>query len=104
MYNVILRPDELEFYEAEKGTINKYDIRKVNVFDVWCFSGFLRLSWIEQNTNTRVIGTIKSEWILLSSMIKATESYFVYISISWDMENGIMKTEEIWLNNSRNPE
>ena len=46
---------------AETWTMRQHERRKIDAFELWCWSRVLRVSWMERKTNICIIENIKPE-------------------------------------------
>ena len=70
--------------------MRKYERRKIDAFELWCWRRVLRVSWMERKTNVWIIENIKPEWTLVSRVPKAALSYFGHVVRAVGMEDDVM--------------
>jgi len=52
------------YYGCEIWTISAIEKRKLEAFEMWCYSKMLRIKWIDRITNEEVINRIKEKKVL----------------------------------------
>ena len=62
-------------YGYESWTIKKAECRRIDVFELWCWSRLLRLPWIARRSNQSILKDISPEYSLEGLMLKLTLQY-----------------------------
>ena len=66
-------------YGCESWTIKKAERRKIDAFEVWCWSRLLRVPWTARRSNQSIIKEIKPEYSLKGLMPKLKLQYFGHL-------------------------
>ena len=56
-------------YEYESWTINKAKCRRINAFELWCWSRLLRILWTARRSNQSILKEISPEYSLEGLML-----------------------------------
>ena len=57
-------------YGAEGWTLKKYDERRLEAAEMWCYRRMLRISWTEKRTNKSILDELQTRRELLAQIIK----------------------------------
>ena len=66
-------------YGSEIWTIKKAEHRRIDVFELWCWRGLLRVSWTARRSNQSILKEISPEYSLEGLMLKLKLQYFGYL-------------------------
>jgi len=66
-------------YGCESWTIKKAEHRRIDAFELWCWSRLLRVPWTARRSNQSVIKEISPEYSLEGLMLKLKLQYFDYL-------------------------
>ena len=66
-------------YRCERWTIKKAERRRTDVFKLWCWRKFLRVSWIARRSNQSILKEIKPEYLLEGLMLKLKLQYIGHL-------------------------
>ena len=66
-------------YGCESWTIKKAERRRIDAFEVWCWSRFLRVHWAARRSNQSIIKEISPEYSLEGLMVKLKLRYFGHL-------------------------
>ena len=76
-------------YGCESQTIKKAEHWRTDAFKLWCWRGFLRVSWATQRSNQSILKEISPENSLEELMLKLNLQYFSHLM--WKV-NSLEKT------------
>ena len=76
-------------YGCESQTIKKAEHWRIDAFKLWCWRGFLRVSWATQRSNQSILKEISPENSLEGLMLKLNLQYFSHLM--WKV-NSLEKT------------
>ena len=62
-------------YGCESWTIKKAESRKIDAFEVWCWSRLLRVPWTTRRSNQSILKEISPEYSLEGLMLKLKLQY-----------------------------
>ena len=63
-------------YRSESWTIKKAERRRIDAFELWCWSRLLRVPWIAKRSNQVILKEISPEYSLEGLMLKLKLQYF----------------------------
>ena len=63
-------------YGAEGWTLKKYDERRLEAAEMWCYRRMLRISWTEKRTNKSILNELQTRRELLAQIIKRKMAFF----------------------------
>ena len=63
-------------YGAEGWTLKKYDERRLEAAEMWCYRRLLRISWTEKRTNKSILDVLQTRRELLAQIIKRKMAFF----------------------------
>ena len=66
-------------YGCESWTIKKAELRRIDVFELWYWRNFLRVSWTARRSNQSVLKEISPEYSLEGLMLKLKLQYFGHL-------------------------
>ena len=66
-------------YGCEKWTIKKAECRRIDAFEVWCWTRLLRVPWTPRRSNQSILKEISLEYSLEGLMLKVKLQYFGYL-------------------------
>ena len=66
-------------YGCESWTIKKADCWRTDVFELWCWRRFLRVSWTAKRSNQSILKEISPEYSLEGLMRKLKLQYFAHL-------------------------
>ena len=66
-------------YGCESWTVKKAERRKIDAFELWCWSRFLRVPWTARRSNQSIIKEISPRCSLEGLMLKLKLQYFGYL-------------------------
>ena len=62
-------------YGCESWNIKKAECRRIDVFDLWCWSRLLRVPWTARRSNQSIVKEINPEYSLEEMMLKLKLQY-----------------------------
>ena len=78
-------------YGCENWTIKKAECRRIDAFDLWCWSRFLRVPWTARKSNQSILKEISPGCSLEGLMLKLKLQYFDHLMRRADLlENTLM--------------
>ena len=79
-------------YACESWTLLKYDLKKIDSFEMWCWRRMLRVPWTARRTNKSILEEVKPEFPLQALIIRQKLRYFGHVMRTVDdsMEKTIM--------------
>ena len=81
-------------YECESWTVEKAECRKIDAFELWCWSRLLRVPWAASRSNQSILKEINPECSLEGLMLKLKLQYFGHLMRRVDsLENTLMLGE-----------
>ena len=83
-------------YGCESWTIKKFEHRRIDAFEVWCWRRLLRVPWTARRSNQSILKDISLEYSLEGLMLKLKLQYFGHLMRRTDsFEKALMlgKTE-----------
>ena len=83
-------------YRCESWTIKKPELRRIDVFELWCWRRLLRIPWTARRSNQSILKEISPEYSLEGLMLKLKLQYFGHLMWRADsLEKSLMlgKTE-----------
>ena len=66
-------------YGCESWTIKKAEHRRIDVFELWCWRGLLRVPWTERRSNQSILKEISPGCSLKGLMLKLKLQYFGHL-------------------------
>ena len=66
-------------YGCKSWTIKKAKHRRINVFELWCWSRLLRVPWTARRSNQSILKEISPEYLLEGLMLKLKLQYFGHL-------------------------
>ena len=66
-------------YGCESWTIKKPEHRRIDTFELWCWSRLLRVSWTARRSNQSILKEISPGWSLEGLMLKLKLQYFGHL-------------------------
>ena len=66
-------------YGCESWTIKKAECRRIDAFEVWCWSRLLRVPWTARRSNQSILKEISPEYSLEGLMLKLKLQYFGHL-------------------------
>ena len=66
-------------YGCESWTVKKGERRRIDAFELWCWSRLLRVPWTARTSNQSTLKEISPGWSLEGLMLKLKLQYFGYI-------------------------
>ena len=83
-------------YGCESRTIKKFECRRINAFELWCWRRLLRVPWTARRPNQSILKEISPEYSLEGLMLKLKLQYFGHViqrTDSWEKTLMLGKTE-----------
>ena len=78
-------------YGCESWTIKKVECRRIDAFELWCWSRLLRVPWTARRSNQSILKEISPEYSLEGLMLKLKLQYFGHLMRGTDsLENTLM--------------
>ena len=78
-------------YGCESWTIKKAERKRVDAFELWCWSWLLRVPWTARKSNKSILKELSPEYSLEGLMLKLKLQYFGYVMWRTDsFENTLM--------------
>ena len=78
-------------YECLSWTIKKAECQRIDVFELWCWRGLLRVLWTARRSNQSILKEISPEYSLEGLMLKLILQYFGHLMQRTDpFENALM--------------
>ena len=66
-------------YGCESWTIKKAERQRIDVFELWCWRGLLRVPWTAKGSNQSILKEISPEYSLEGLMLKLKLQYFGHL-------------------------
>ena len=66
-------------YGCESWTIKQAEHRRIDAFELWCWSRLLRISWTARRSNQSILKEISPEYSLEGLMLKVKLQYFGHL-------------------------
>ena len=66
-------------YGCESGTIKKAEHRRIDAFELWCWTRLLRVPWTARRSNQSILKEISPECSLEGLMLKLKLQYFGHL-------------------------
>ena len=66
-------------YRCESWTIKKAECRRIDAFELWCWSRLLRVPWTAGRSDQSILKEINPEYSLEGQMLKLKFQYFGYL-------------------------
>ena len=82
-------------YGCEIWTIKKAEHRRIDAFELWCWTRLLRIPWTARRSNQSILKEISPEYSLEGLMLKLKLQNFGYLMHSTDSLEKILKLGKI---------
>ena len=66
-------------YGCESWTIKKAEHRRIDAFELWCWSRLLRVPWTARRSNQSILKEVSPEYSLEGLMLKLKLQYFGHL-------------------------
>ena len=66
-------------YGCESWTIKKAEHQRIDAFELWCWTGLLRVPWTARRSNQSILKEISPEYSLEGLMLKLKLEYFGHL-------------------------
>ena len=66
-------------YRSESWTIKQAECQRTDAFNLWCWRGLLRVTWIARRSNQSILKEISPEYSLAGLMLKFKLQYFGHL-------------------------
>ena len=66
-------------YGCESWTIKKAEHRRIDAFELWCWTGLLRVPWMARRSNQSILNEISPEYSLEGVMLKLKLQFFGHL-------------------------
>ena len=66
-------------YGCESWTVKKAECRRIDAFELWCWTRLLRFPWTARRSNQSVLREINPEYSLEGLMLKLKLKYFGHL-------------------------
>ena len=66
-------------YGCESWTIKKAEHQRIDAFELWCWTGLLRVPWTARRSNQSILNEISPEYSLEGLMLKLKLEYFGHL-------------------------
>ena len=66
-------------YGCENWTVKKAECRRIDAFELWCWSRLLRVPWTARRSNQSILNEISPGCSLEGMMLKVKLQYFVHL-------------------------
>ena len=66
-------------YRCESSTVKKAECRRIDAFELWCWSRLLRVPWTARRSNQSILNEISPGCSLEGMMLKVKLQYFVHL-------------------------
>ena len=66
-------------YGCESWTIKKAEHRRIDAFELWCWSRLLRIPWTARKSKQSILKEISPDYSLEGLMLKLKLQYFVHL-------------------------
>ena len=66
-------------YGCESWTVKKWDDRRIDAFELWCWGRLLRVHWTARRSNQSILKEISPECSLEGLMLKLKLQYFGHL-------------------------
>ena len=68
-----------DLYGCDSWTIKKAEHQRIDVFELWCCRGLLKVSWTARRSNQSILKEISPEYSLKGLMLKLKLQYFGHL-------------------------
>ena len=85
-------------YGCESSIIKKAECWRIDVFEVWCWRGLLRVPWTARRSNQSILKEISPEYSLKGLMLKLKLWYFGHLMQRTDSLEGNMLSRLAYAN------
>ena len=69
----------MDVYGCESWTIRKAECRRIDAFELWCWTRLLRVPWTARRSNQSILKEIIPEYSLEGLMLKLKLQYFGHL-------------------------
>ena len=69
----------VDMYGCESWVLKKVELRRINVFELWCWRRFLRVPWTARRSNQSILKEISPKYSLEGRMLKLKLPYFGHL-------------------------
>ena len=66
-------------YGCESWTVNKAELRRIDVFELWCWRRLMRVPWTARRSNQLILKKISPEYSLEGLMLKMNLQLFSHL-------------------------
>ena len=66
-------------YGCESWTMKKAELRRIDVYELWCWRRFLRVPWTTRRSNQSILKEISPEYSFKGPMLKLKLQYFGHL-------------------------
>ena len=66
-------------YRCKSWTIKQAECQRTDAFNLWCWRGLLRVTWIARRSNQSILKEISSEYSLAGLVLKLKLQYFGHL-------------------------
>ena len=66
-------------YGCENWTLKKAELRRIDVFELWCWRRLLIVTWTERRSNQSILKVISPGCSLVGLILKLKLQYFAYL-------------------------
>ena len=66
-------------YGCESWTVKKAEHQSIDAFELWCWSGLLRVPWTSRRSKQSILEEINSEYSFKGLMLKLKLQYFDHL-------------------------
>ena len=66
-------------YGYESWTVKKAERRRIDAFELWCWSRLLRVPWTTRRSNQSILKEINPEYALEGLMLRLKHQYFGHL-------------------------
>ena len=82
-------------YGCESWTIKKFECRRIDAFELWCWRRLLRVPWTARRSNQSILKEISPEYSLEGLMLKLKLQYFGHLMQRSDSLEKALMLEKI---------
>ena len=78
-------------YGCESWTVKKAEHQRIDAFELWCWSGLLRVPWTSRRSKQSILKEINSEYSFKGLMLKLKLQYFDHLLLRvYSLEKTLM--------------
>ena len=66
-------------YRCESWTVKKAECQRMDAFELWCWTGLLRVPWTARRSNQSILREITPEYLVEGLMLKLKLQYFAHL-------------------------